>query len=275
MVSEGEASPEGVVMKLLPGSKRVQVDHSKAHHTIDLSIQDPPMEAHIERGLFYVLIDSRKLASDFMKKDEAMTRSLQYAQDICSDGFRDLMEGWIEGTLDCSKDGKVPEKGPKDWSPLSGSAQFPQRGEVLEHENTYNLEGSGYWQGSVYEYMTFKLWNGKEAMAVFWHKGGDPRGNYDPPEVWIGDVERFLDAQRIDFGDMNELDSMDEEFDGGLVWAVEELHLLQADESDTPSELRRLIVNRPKLLSDRARKDIERHPKKYAAWVVDAVESIR
>lgn len=256
----------------LPGSKHVMVEHSKAHDYIDLFIENPPMRAHVERNMFYILIDSRKLAPDFMVKDEAMTKNLQYAHKICDDGFYELMENWVIGKLDCSGDRNAPEKGPKDWSPLTGAKRFRRRGRVLKHENTYNLEGTSYWQGGVYEYLTFKLPGGKDAMAVFWHLGGDPRGNYDEPEVWVGDVEGFLDAQKIDLENTNTMDSLDEEFGGGLVWAVEELNLLKSDESDIPGRLRELIENRPQLLSDRTLEKIKRHPERFAPWVRSAVD---
>jgi len=254
-------------MKLLPGSRSVRVDHSKKHKTIDLYIDEPPTQAHIEDGMFYILVDSRKLAKDYMEKNEEMTKNLQYAQEICDDSFQELMDGWINGTLDCSEDSRAPEKGPKDWSPLA--TRFRPRGTLDTVGNTYNYDGS-QWQGEVYEYATFRMPDGKRAFAVFWHLGGDPRGNYDAPEVWVGNVEAFLEAQWMDTNSDDVLDELDEQFDGGLVWAVEQLDLL-GPEAETPYELKSLIEERPQLLSDKTLKDIKKHPNDYADWVRSVV----
>lgn len=258
--------------KPLPGSKHVTYEY-KPHFggEVTLYLDHPPIQVQVSPETLTVFFNSKDFAKGMMVKDKALTKSLQQAQEVCRDSFHDLMEGWINGTLDCSEDDKV-EQGPKDWSPKWPAGSGRAHGTVVESANTYNFQSD--WQGETFEFTIFKLQSGKLALAVFWHEGGDPRGSYERPEVWTGNVRDFMGMQWMDLDDMETVGSLNADFDNGIIWAIEKLGLLQDEENQVAGAIPDVIRDTPTLLSKAIRKDILENPGKYKEWAVDAVRSL-
>jgi len=115
--------------------------------------------------------NSKSVAKEFLTLDKKLTKEIQEAFDSYdSGGWKDWREKWVE-----SKGWKVGDYG-------SG--------------NTYNEDNHYFW-GDTYEWTVFEDNKGKSGIIIQWHLGGDVRGNYSYPEVWMGDPDGFMMAQQV------------------------------------------------------------------------------
>jgi hypothetical protein len=120
--------------------------------------------------------DSSQDIKDYMDLDKKLTKEVQKVFDSYDGGgWLDWREEWVK-----SKKWKLGE---------------------FRSGNTYEDDNYYFW-GSVFEYTTFKDAKGKSGAVIMWHRGGDVRGNYSDPEVWLGDFESFYSSQHI--GDPDE-----------------------------------------------------------------------
>lgn len=120
--------------------------------------------------------DTDKFFNDHLDKDQNLTDKIQKDfEDYDGGGWADWREEWVK------KQGwKVGELG-------SG--------------NTYNEDNFYFW-GDVFEFTDFKTSDGKEGVVIMKHIGGDVRGNYEYPEVYMGD---FMDVySSLSVGDPDE-----------------------------------------------------------------------
>lgn len=123
----------------------------------------------IEKGLpsweFIINIDSEKRIKDSMKEDKKLTAEIQKAFEDSEGSWSKFREEWVK-----EKGGELGETG-------SG--------------NTYNEDNAYFW-GGVFEWTEFKDVDGKDGAVIMFHRGGDVRGNYDSPVVYIGDFQDFF-----------------------------------------------------------------------------------
>lgn len=109
-------------------------------------------------------IDSRKNIKNYLKIDNTLTLTLRsFLKERDDFAWKEGREAWVKA----------------------------MDGEIVGSGNTYN-EDSYYFWGSVYEYTAFENIAGYgSGIIVMWQLGGDVRGNYSSPEVWLGDVDEW------------------------------------------------------------------------------------
>jgi len=119
-----------------------------------------------------IMIDSMYFAEQYMNKDEALTEEVQKAFDSEYEGggWKDWRQEWVE-----KKGWKVGDYG---------------------SDNTYNWDSYNWW-GDIFEYTHFITDENDEGIIIQWHGGGDARGNYSSPEIWMGSVEEFMGYQHM------------------------------------------------------------------------------
>lgn len=182
-------------------------------------------------GTWWCNHDSREEISDHMRIDGPMTVQIQadFEKTYDGGGWADWREKWVRGAT------IVPQGrlGPKDWVPKGrnihrkfGKVFGPDRG-GYGSENTYNLD-STYWWGDTFEYTHFITADDEEGAILQWHNGGDARGNYGAPEIWMGGFGSFMQSQ--DEGEPESPETFlhwNNRFDNTLLWAFDELGLFE------------------------------------------------
>lgn len=177
--------------------------------------------ADVWRGGFewWVLFDSEVSIKNYMSEDPARTRSIQqYFEENRHGSFQERIEDWLKGV-----EKELPREGPKEWRPKRGRIGRIIEDEGYSYGNTYN-DDSSYWWGSVFEYAHVGFEDGDVGAVIVWHRGGDPRGNYHLPVVYLGRFDEFMDAQRE--GDPHSPDAFlrwNEFFENGFMWAWERM----------------------------------------------------
>jgi hypothetical protein len=164
-------------------------------HLVALKAPDATLEVYNDGG-YSILYNSRAMIEDYMTLDEALTDEIQEDFENTYDrgGYIEWMKDWL---------------GKRGWRVSS-----------LGADNTYNWDSTYYW-GEVFEYVHFETDDGNEGALIMWHLGGDPRGGYAAPEVWMGGFEEFVGLQEE--GDPSSVDTLrwvDERFEGGIAWAL-------------------------------------------------------
>lgn len=116
---------------------------------------------------FLINIDSKSNIENFMTQDPILTEI--YFNNFSDDYNKSNIRGWSEYIK------SVLEKNGFEIT-MSGS--------------TYNEDNYYFW-GSVYEYVAFMTEN-IAGVVIMHHLGGDVRGNYEWPIVYIGDFGEFF-----------------------------------------------------------------------------------
>ena len=209
--------------------------------------------------------DSRADILMWMSKDEALTEQIQEAWEEHYDGqgYTEFMTTWIRGTAE-----RPP--GVKEWRPGGWSER---RGKVIRSGNTYNFDNA-YWWGSVFEYVWFQLPDGEEGLVVMWQRGGDVRGNYSLPEVWIGSVEEFFGNQEE--GDPHSAEtaiSYNAYFENGILWMLDQLDYFEDYEIDEDSWIAQALERDPDLIWPELLVKLEALEKEMPKGIVKAIRS--
>lgn len=174
-------------------------------------------------GQLIFSVDSKSLIEDHMERHEALTYEVrEWFEKECEGRhrrYRECIKEWIEG--------KKEPQGVKEWRPgvkFQGKRwKIGSRGQA----NTYN-EDHAYWWGHVFEYTHFEMPDKHEGLVIMWQLGGDPRGDYGYPEVWIGSVDEFLDLQYEPAAkDSGTIASYNQYFENGILWAYDQHGLFE------------------------------------------------
>jgi hypothetical protein len=187
----------------------------------------PDTEAHIyPNGEYYIVIDSKSFARQFMEKDEALTREIQdyfleYARrnppGYTPDSIT-YLEHWIRphAAWVFGKEPVVPG-GRREW-------EFGE----YESGNTANW-AEDIWLGDVYSFIHFRTPD-VDGAIIRWHRGGDIRGNYSDPEVWFGDFHAFMSNQEDeDWWTPAGFLKWNDFFENGFMWALDRLGSFDGD----------------------------------------------
>lgn len=179
------------------------------------------VDATIEKdGTYWIIFHSETVAPHFMTKDEALTDQVQehwrdYARRTNpkhKEGALTYLENWIN------------EHPYRSWGKPDVFPGGRQGWETAEFEsgNTESF-GEDCWLGDTFIYVHFHK-PGDEGAIIMWHKGGDIRGNYTDPEVWVGDFQGFMNEQtHCEWYDPYGFINWNETFDGGFMWALKEM----------------------------------------------------
>lgn len=116
-----------------------------------------------------IVVDAKVVIEDYLKLDKQLTREIQSEHEF---GLYKWGIDWVE-----------------EWVKNRGY-------EIgwLGIGNTYNWGVNV----SVFMFLHFIDDRGRDCLAVMWHRGGDVRGNYSKPEIWVGDVEEFFSAISVE-----------------------------------------------------------------------------
>lgn len=176
-----------------------------------------------------VSINSKIAIDRYMKLNESLTRDIQdHFEEIESTSgpstFQKRIMDWLEHGLVAKA---LPREGPKEWRPSPKGRQKRlepwKLSETYGYGNTYNEDNAYYW-GDVFEFAHFETDEGEEGAVIMWQGGGDPRGNYHEPQVYLGNFEEFMVSQyehdpwsRETFSHWNDV------FENGFMWAWEKM----------------------------------------------------
>lgn len=161
-----------------------------------------------------------------MRKDEGLTADVQehwrdYARRINPKERTDTithLENWI-------KVHPYRSYGRKDVYP--GGREGWETGE-LQSDNTINIDDE-CWLGDVFMYSHF-MTPKDDGAIILWHRGGDVRGNYEDPEVWVGDFEGFMQEQNYcEWYSPEGFLTWNSIFDQGFMWALQMLGSFSGD----------------------------------------------
>jgi hypothetical protein len=169
-----------------------------------------------------VAINSKIMVDEYMTLDDRLTGSIQKYWDSYegSNTYRDRIMGWLKGE---ARGAVLPRVGPKEWRPPSKKREKSWKLADYGYGNTYN-EDNSYWWGDVFEYAHFMTDEGDEGVVIMWQGGGDPRGNYYSPMVYMGNFEEFMSMQHE--GDPYSVETFlhwNRIFENGFMWAWEKL----------------------------------------------------
>lgn len=177
-----------------------------------------------------VAFNSKIDADNYMKLDQNLTRDIQdHFEEMQNraDGpttFRDKIMNWLKHGII----GKpLPREGPKEWRPPSKVREKRPKPWKLSdsygYGTTYNEDDSYYW-GDVFEFAHFETDEGDEGAVIMWQGGGDPRGNYGMPQVYLGNFEEFMGAQyENDPWSYEAFRQWNDSFENGFMWAWEKM----------------------------------------------------
>lgn len=119
---------------------------------------------------FELTLDSRKMIKNYMDYDETLSKKVSddFDSTYADGGWQEWRKRWVEL---------------QGW----GMGSFGS-------DNTYNW---GDFTGDVFEFTDFVTDDKRYGIIIMWHSGGDVRGNYSVPEIWIGDFESFISMHSI------------------------------------------------------------------------------
>jgi hypothetical protein len=234
----------------------------------EIILYEGPLTASVTReGNFQLRMDSRRIATRYMKKDDRLTAQvLEHFRNYerrTTPGNKPSMLTYLENWINVhpyksfGKPDVYPE-GRKDWS-------------TGQHEsgNTLNY-GEECWLGDPLIYAHFYTGDGEGAI-IMWHKGGDVRVNYSEPEVWLGDFEGFMQEQSwCDWFDAGGFHIWDQNLDGALMWALNELGTFNGDVTVNPV-IYEAILNNPELAIDTVDIGVLRNERAFPPEIVKAV----
>jgi hypothetical protein len=169
---------------------------------------------------------------EYMDLDEKLTKDIQEFWELDQEKnygktYRDRIERWLGGGVH-SPSQRV---GPKEWRPGKRTPKIQAKLANYGYGNTYNEDNSYFW-GDVFEFGHFKTDDGDEGAVILWQGGGDPRGNYHLPMVYVGNFEGFMDSQyEHDPWDPDVFLSYNHAFENGFLWSWHKLGVF-----DDPAE---------------------------------------
>ena len=138
--------------------------------TAVITITEDSLNNKLEGIYFELDLDSKEIIKDYMNYDEELSNKV-------SDDFDSTYGsgGW--------------DRWREDWIKKQG-----WKINIMGVGNTYNW---GTFIGNIFEYTDFITDDDLHGVIIMWHQGGDIRGNYSVPEIWIGDFESFTAIQDI------------------------------------------------------------------------------
>ena len=199
---------------LIPGASRTREQYRSDTY---ITLSNGVMTADIyEDGELNVWIESRKVVEEHLLLDRELT-----------DEYRAFLE---------------KEDPPGSWSDHRQAWIKSKKWRIGEYgsDNTYNWDNFYFW-GSTFEFTHFITKDGYEGAIIQWHLGGDARGGYTAGEVWMGSFSDFIMMQEE--GDPKSPEaflSVNDQLEGGLVWALAELGALDHPE-DLPDHIREAL----------------------------------
>lgn len=205
-------------------------EHTKVTYQSDSSIDlraGPVETADIWQDDFEwsVLLNPKIAIDGLMELDSRLTKDIQEfwegdEKEHYSSPYRERILRWLRGGIVVAKH---PE-GPKEWRPIRKQPKI--KAELTDsygYGNTYNEDDSYYW-GDVFEYAHFETEDGDEGAVILWQGGGDPRGNYHAPMVYMGDFEDFFDSlYEHSPWDVETFLKWNSTFENGFMWAWEKM----------------------------------------------------
>lgn len=174
-----------------------------------------------------ISLNTKIMIDNHMTLDERLTKDIQEYWEAQESGgtFKEKILGWLKGGVVIER---VPKrKGPKEWRPRpSLEPKIKARIKNTDgygYGNTTNEDNAYYW-GDVFEFAHFETVDGDEGAVIIWHGGGDPRGNYGMPMVYMGDFGEFMDSQyEHDPWSYETFLSWNSNFENGFMWSFEKL----------------------------------------------------
>lgn len=210
-----------------------------------VNLQNEDLKLEIERsGDFWGSYNSRDVIKRHMKLNRYLTNQIQKEfEKYEGGGWINFFKEWIHRT----KTPDIPE-GKKEWRPGKKTTRHWKTGQ-MGSDNTYNWDGA-YWWGSTFEYLHFVTEDLEDGIIVMWHLGGDVRGNYSYPEVWIGDVGSFFsDQNEGNPGSSETREHYTEVFENGILWAYDQMGLFDPEKIEKlPKWVEEAVFDHPDLL---------------------------
>lgn len=170
---------------------------------------------------------------EYMEPNERLTKDIQEWWEEQDDkhadtNYRSRILGWLKGGIGHYSH---PE-GPKEWRPTRKQPKIKAKLSQYGYGNTYN-EDNSYYLGDVFEFAHFETDDGDEGAVILWQGGGDPRGGYHMPVVYIGNFEEFMDSQyEHSPWDYETFLSYNETFENGFMWAWHKLGVFDDPEEN-------------------------------------------
>lgn len=224
-----EVKPPDSSANQIPWAKKTKVvshvlDWKKeGNDRIELQTEKPWALATIYyRGSLEVQIDSQELIGDYLKKSNALTRSLrEYLRITQGTSFTEEVKHWLAGNEPEPPD--VPEvPGVLDWEPPAKPRKWKRLGTLGDFGS--GISGNvvtDYWIGSDFPFVHALFFEPnwpEEGIAVNW--GGDAAKE---AEVWLGDVGDFLYANEARFESPEDYLDWNARFENGWIWALYEM----------------------------------------------------
>lgn len=161
---------------------------------------------------------------EYMELDSRLSKDIQEfwegdQEAHYSSPYRDRIMRWLRGGMVVAQH---PE-GPKEWRPAKKQPKIKADLSNYGYGNTYNEDNAYYW-GDVFEFAHFETDEGDEGAVILWQGGGDPRGNYHMPQVYLGNFEEFMDSQyEHSPWDYETFLGYNQTFENGFMWAWEKM----------------------------------------------------
>lgn len=215
-------------VRQIPWTKKVKVGHilSESHKLEAITLTKSKVKATVmSHGVVFINVDSKDNIGTYMQKDPLLTRSLlsYFKKDESApsaENFVGITKDWVKGE---PFEWEPPETGVLDWFP--GIELLPKKiGKVGYYDGGKIKPSIENWTGSEFDYVHFLLPDpeANECLAILWE--GSKK-----PEVYIGDVNGFILANKEDFDGWTAYQSYNEFFENGLLWALDEFGLFLTD----------------------------------------------
>jgi len=253
----------------VPLSRLITAEIRNDYGRVTLTHNDT-LQATIEKdGSYWLLFYSDRLIDFYMKKDEALTASIlehwrNYKRRVNpkhEEQMLTYLEHWInEHPFKSFGKPDVYPAGRKGW----------QTGE-FESGNTESF-GDDCWIGDTFIFAHFYMEPRGQGAIILWHKGGDIRGNYAEPEVWVGDFDAFMNEQsNCGWFEESGFISYNEVFEGGFMWALREMGGFR-EFNDVNVKVYRAIIEEPKIAIEPIDIGVLKNPQAFPIEVVSAVQ---
>lgn len=231
----------------VPWTDKVKVAHILNEHSRELdaiTLTKARVKVTVmSHGIVFINVNTKDNIGTYMQKDPLLTRSLlAYFRKNKTEPSKEIFNGvatdWVKG--EPVEPPPVDRPGVLDWYP--GIEILPKKiGKVGYYgagKIKPNLEN---WIGSEFDYVHFVLPDpeASEGIAILWE--GSSR-----PEVYVGDINGFVLANKEDFDDWTSYQSYNDLMENGLLWAIDEFGLFETDQ--LPDWVGDLVDHDPDLL---------------------------